>query len=480
MRVSKLAVVVIVIAVLFAIITAIPSFRVKYDIPESNPIVSTAKQFGLINPDKIYDGAYHIDRLVKAPPVFFSNGHLQLGLDLQGGTYVSMRADMSGVQDSEKINKLNALRAVIERRINQFGVSETNVYTTSGAGEYKIVVELPGSGETTDSQIAILKNTAKLEILFPKDTESAAISPATLFQIGGIELLKQYYVDSGVGGADLVTAFTSLNSSSTDATASQYAVTMTFTADGAKRFNDKAKANLNHYSVIILDNNILSIPLIPETYAQSSGNTDQVSITGSFTQKEADELAIQLRGGALPVPVSIAEQRIIEPSLGKDALQKSIIAGGIGILGVMLFMIIRYGINGLIASLALLLYTLFSISAYKIFAIHLTLAGVAGLLLSIGIAVDANILIFERMKEEMENGNHSPSTALKLGYEKAWTSIRDSNVSTLITCFILSSFGSTVTKGFAYNLAIGVLISMFSAIVVVKQLLLIFRKDLRS
>ena len=221
---------------------------------------------------------------------------------------------------------------------------------------------------------------------------------------------------------------------------------------------------------IVLDKEIISNPTVNEPIL-----TGDAVISGSFTQEAAKALSTQLNAGALPLPLGILEQHVVGPTLGIDSLKKSLFAGILGFVVIVIFMVALYGRRGVVASIALTLYTLFNLSIFKLssltpFGITLTLAGIAGFILSIGMAVDANILIFERIKEEIKKGKSS-EIATDEGFKRAWTSIRDSNVSTLITCFILYNFGTGVVRGFALVLAIGVLVSMFSAITVTRTIL---------
>jgi preprotein translocase subunit SecD len=481
MKLSKTLIVILILLIFGAIYVAFPRYHLKFNIPSDNVVVESIVNAGLLEKNKVFDGYYHYDKLIQAPDInafwgaINSNGKIRLGLDLQGGTYLSLRADMTNVAANERSQKLNDVRKVIENRLNQFGLSETNIYSSVSGEDFKIIVEIPGKGGDVDDKVETLKSTAKLEILVPKDEEAEGISPSILIQIDPTgNTLRNYYIPSGITGADLKTASFGLASASgsTDTVKGQYSVNIVFTDEGAKKFAEMEEKYYQKTTAIMLDNELISAVTI-----QSKGTIDpQRVITGDFDKNSASNMAIKLRGGALPVPVVVAEQKTIDASLGSDALQKSILAGGVGILFVIIFMILKYRKEGLIASSALILYTLFSVAIFKLFAIHLTLAGFAGFILSIGIAVDANILIFERMREEIQKGK-SRKVALSLGFERAWTSIRDSNISTLITCFILYSFGSTVTKGFAINLSIGVLLSMFTAITVTRQMLIIFAQN---
>ncbi|MEI6887082.1 MAG: protein translocase subunit SecD [bacterium] len=431
-------------------------------------------------PVKFQIGDFKFDRTIKGPNFqdLFGNNvqknvDIKLGLDLQGGTFVSLKADMSDVAEADKTAKLEATRKVIENRVNQFGLSEANIYGSINGSEYKINVELPGSGKDIDNEIKILQETAKLEF-YTQKANPEDLSSIPQEQITTAIVLQAQWDKSNVTGADLKTANAqalSSQSSSTITKANQQEVALVFTTDGANKFNELASTNRGKPIAIVLDGNIISSPRVADDFGLTSGASNTVVING-LSLTEADNLAIQLRGGALPTPVELIEQKTIEATLGKDALNKSIIAGLIGIFLVICFMIFLYKVEGLIASVALVIYTLITLSLYKLIPITLTLPGIAGFILSVGIAVDANVLIFERMNEEVRKGK-TKTQALKLGFERAWTSIRDSNLSTLITCTILYFFGAVVVKSFAINLAIGVLISLFTAVSVTRQLLLV-------
>jgi preprotein translocase subunit SecD len=247
-------------------------------------------------------------------------------------------------------------------------------------------------------------------------------------------------------------------------------VQLKFNSEGAKKFGEITERNVGKPVLIVLDNVIIEAPSVNEAIM-----TGDAVISGNFTQESAKALSTQLNAGALPVSLTVLEQHVVGPTLGLESLQKSLIAGVIGFITIVIFMIALYGRLGIVASLALIIYALLNLAVFKLssltpYGITLTLAGVAGFILSIGMAVDANILIFERVKEELRNGK-SKSTAIDLGFSHAWMSIRDSNVSTLITCVILYSFGTGIIRGFALILAIGVIISMFSAITVTRTIL---------
>jgi preprotein translocase subunit SecD len=241
------------------------------------------------------------------------------------------------------------------------------------------------------------------------------------------------------------------------------------TSDGSKLFGDYTSSHVGDYLMIVLDKKVISAPRIQQAITTGSG-----SITGTFTIDEANTLAIQLRYGALPVPLKVVESQSVGPTLGQDSLRKSTTAGIVGLVVIVLFMALYYRLPGIVADLALIVYALTTFALFKLIPVTLTLPGIAGFVLSIGVAVDANILIFERMKEELRAGR-TLAQGIDLGWSRAWPSIRDSNLSTLITCLILywfgSTFGASIVKGFALTLAIGVMVSLFTAITVTRTFL---------
>jgi preprotein translocase subunit SecD len=245
----------------------------------------------------------------------------------------------------------------------------------------------------------------------------------------------------------------------------QPGVGLQFTPDGAQKFAEITKRNIGKPLAIFLDNRMIQAPIV-----QTEIPDGKAVISGSFTIEEAKAVVIQLNAGALPVPIKIVEQRTIGATLGNESVIKSLFAGIVGMCLVWLFMLINYGFKGLLADLALLIYVLLSLSLFKLVPVTLTLAGIAGFILSIGMAVDANILIFERIKEEIRWGRPK-SAALELGFHRAWTSIRDSNISSLMTAGILFGLGSGSVRGFALTLILGILVSLFTSINVTKSLL---------
>ncbi len=379
------------------------------------------------------------------------------GLDLKGGTSLILKANMSSIAQAQRTAALSSAQTVIENRVNLFGVSEPLVQTSvTNNNDYRIIVEIPGV--TDVNQIRnLIGTTAQLTFWEQVGTNSATFNPAD-------------YRKTNLTGSDLQQTSVAFSQNT-----GKPEVQLVFNSAGSKKFADITQRLVGKILAIALDNQIISTPRVNQAIV--GGNA---VIEGNFTLDQATQLSTELNAGALPVPLSILSSSVIEPTLGSSSLAKSLFAGILGFVIIVVFMTSLYKKLGLIASLALTLYTLFVLSIFKLssitpYGITLTLSGIAGFILSIGMAVDANILIFERMKEELRQGK-SHQTAIELGFSRAWTSIRDSNISTLITCFVLYEFGTGMVKGFALVLAIGVLISMFSAIVVTRTFLRLIYK----
>jgi len=387
---------------------------------------------------------------------------LRKGLDLQGGTSITLRADMKDVPQSQRDTALESAASVIERRINFFGVSEPVVQTEKTNNDYRILVEIPGVTDVNQA-VQLIGQTAKLTFWEQVASGSAHIASTSAMPIGVPQLLGPNARQTDLTGSDLQQATAGF-----DPTTGKPDVQLTFTSTGASKFAAITKRNVGKILVIALDNQAIEWPTVSTPIYGG-----QASITGNFTTDQAKTLAIQLDAGVLPVSLSILQQQAIGATLGQASLQDSLVAGVIGFFVIVLFMIILYGRLGAIASLALVIYTLIVLSLFRLIPVTLTLAGIAAFILSIGIAVDANILIFERMKEELRRGR-SQEMAIDLGFSRAWPSIRDSNVSSLITSAILYYFGTGIVRGFAFTLALGVIVSMFSAIVVTRTFLQVF------
>jgi preprotein translocase subunit SecD len=369
------------------------------------------------------------------------------GLDLRGGVALTYQADMSALSSDRYNEALVTLKSRIENKINAFGVSEPVIQTGKIGNDTIVKVELPG---VTNVQEAIKT-------------------------LGEFPDLK-FYDQTGnlvVTGADVEKASVQFGSSSTGSSSNSILgepeVLIKFKADGKQKFADAttkaAAANPKETIRIDLDGLTISNPVVNEAITDGSA-----VISGSFSVEAAKKLSTQLNEGALPVPIKIIGQQTIGATLGSESLKKSLIAGIIGIMLIMLFMLIYYRFPGLIAILALVIYTIINIAIYKLLPVTVTLAGMAGFILSIGMAVDANILIFERMKEEIRSGK-ALVLAIDDGFKRAWSSIRDSNSSTLITAVILYFGTAGLIKGFALTLAIGVIVSLFTAITITQIIL---------
>lgn len=386
-----------------------------------------------------------------------------LGLDLSGGTRLVYQLDMAEIPDAERAAAFESARNIIERRVNFFGVGEPVIQNLKVGDDYRIIVELPGVSDV-DQAISLIGQTAQLSFWeadpapTPQSTESAMLQPL------GLSIIFA----SGSAQTELTGKDLQSTSVVFDPTSGTPQVQLKFTSDGSQKFADITKRNVGKPVAIVLDQQVISAPIVQQIIT-----TGDAVISGSFTTEDAKSLSISLNAGALPVPLDVIGQTTIGPTLGERALTSTVFAGVVGFLSVVFFMIFIYKKEGVLASVALLIYVIIVLFIFKIIPITLTLAGIAGFILSIGMAIDANILIFERTREELRLGKPR-DVAIRLGFSRAWTSIRDSNVSSLITTAILYYFGSGVVKGFAIALAIGILVSMFSAIIVTRNLMKAF------
>lgn len=389
----------------------------------------------------------------------------QLGLDLRGGVQVLLEADLPETTEVDPQALQDAVQ-ILENRTNALGVSE-NLF--QAAGNRRIVGEFPGL-TNPDDVIATIQETGQLEFV---DMGTFPVAEGTVIKtdFGQAEIAPPPTSENPEGQIyHTVMTGTELSSVAVtrDATG-QYVVNFELKPEGRDIFADYTASHINQYLAIVLDKTVVSTPVISSAITEGSG-----LIEGNFTNESANALAIQLRYGSLPIPLKVVETRVIGPTLGADSLNKSLVAGLIGFIIVVAFMAIYYRLPGLVADVAILIFALITLSIYKLIPVTLTLPGIAGFLLSTGTALDANILIFERLKEELRAGRNV-KTAIQLGWQRAWPSIRDSNIAAIITCAILfwfgSQFGATVVRGFALTLFLGVLISLFTAIVVTRSLL---------
>jgi preprotein translocase subunit SecD len=375
----------------------------------------------------------------------------KLGLDLVGGSHLVYQIDLSNVSSTNQTSVVNGLRDVIEKRINLFGVSEPDIYTSQNGNQAQLFVDLAGVKNISDA-INQIGETPLLEFEEVQGTGSST-------QFVHTNLTGEY-----ITGAQLTF----------EQTTNAPQVAISFNADGATIFQEMTAANVGKPLAIFLDGQEIEAPIVQQ--AISGG---KAVISGNFTIATAQTLVGRFNAGALPAPIKLVNQQTISPSLGTDSLKKVIVAGIIGTLLVMLFMLFYYRLLGLFAAMALIIYITLTLGVFKIIPITLSLAGLAGFILTIGTAVDANVLIFERIKEELKRGL-SKSAAIEEGFRRAWPSIRDSNTSTIITSIILYFFTSSFVRGFALTLLIGTFVSLFSAITTTRLFLRFFMKDAKK
>lgn len=429
----------------------------------------------------------------------------RLGLDLQGGTQVLLRARNLPEDNTRANDAMESARGVIEQRVNGLGVSESVVQRS---GDDRIIVELPGVQDPNQA-VATIRSAGRLE--FVADASGAGFDPNQAFQyIGQLVRTTNSPNPPIPQSAQTVTSTTSLSDTGTlsDTSAistpttltegpilqsitdgadlnissvqprvgaatgqinsSQYAVSFAFENESATQLAQFTSANVSRAMCIVLDNVVYSCPTIQSALVGGSG---EITV-GS--REEMDSIYSRLKYGALPVSLDIETSRTVTASLGEDSVRASLIAGIVGLVVVALFMILYYRLPGVLATIALLIYTAFSFALYKFIPITLTLAGIAGFILSIGIAVDANVLIFARLKEELRAGLKL-NRAIEAGFKEAWPAIRDSSAATIITSVILytfgNSFGVSIIKGFALTLGLGIILSLFTAVVITRTLL---------
>ena len=398
-------------------------------------------------------------------PLFERNVETRLGLDLRGGLQALLEVPEGTTVTTQD---LETTKTILESRVNALGVSEVNMQV---APPRRIVAEFPGI-DNPEEVVASVKQVGMLEFV---DFGSSPLADGTVIKTDqGSPGSATPATDTTTKPADRVyhtlmtgTALQTVNVQ--QASAGGYDVAFSLKSDSTKLFSDYTRDNIHKYLAIVLDKKVISAPSINSQISDGSG-----VITGSYTQASANAFAVQLRYGSLPVPVTVAESRTVGATLGAESVRKSVMAGAIGLGVVILFMLLYYRLPGFVADLALVTYALLSLALFKLIPVVLTLPGIAGFILSIGMAVDANILIFERLKEELRSGK-TLRQAIDLGWQRAWPSIRDSNSSTLITCAILyifgNTFGASMVKGFSVTLALGVVVSLFTAIIVTRTYL---------
>ncbi|MAF43868.1 MAG: protein translocase subunit SecD [Parcubacteria group bacterium] len=399
----------------------------------------------------------------------------RLGLDLQGGAHLLYEADLSQIEKDEYGSAMEGLRDVIERRVNLFGVQEPIIQVQEQSGHHRLIVELAGV-ENLSQAIEMIGQTPFLEFkeqrpeeetekILEKQKELEGKTFEEIQEVEGWQLAFEdpYFMSTQLSGRYLDKAELAF-----DQTTYQPQISLQFNDEGSEIFKNLTSRNIGKPLAIYIDQVIISAPTVHE---EISGGRAQ--ITGNFTIEESKKLVRDLNAGALPVPIELISQQQVGPTLGAVSLEKSLKAGMIGLLAVILFMVFFYRLPGILAALSLGIYVALILNLFKIIPVTLTLAGIGGFILSIGMAIDANILIFARLREELKE-EKSFSMALEEGFKRAWPSIRDGNLTTLIVALILFSFGTSFIKGFALTLSIGIIISMFSAIFITQNFLRYF------
>ena len=392
---------------------------------------------------------------------FLKNHSFRLGLDLSGGSHLVYNADVSGVPSDQIADSMDALRDIIERRVNLFGVSEPVVQVqkgsfVSGSGE-QLIVDLPGVTDLKQAK-EMIGQTPLLEFKIERSKdEPITIKLGPDGKIDEKMLQDQQFISTELTGRYLKKALLEFDPNTREPT-----VNLQFDDTGTKLFSQITKDNIGKSVAIYLDGAIISAPVVREEIPNG-----QAVISGSFTPTEAKTLVGRLNSGALPVPITLLSTQTIGATLGDKALQAGVMAAIMGFLLVALFLILWYRLPGLVAVLSLCIFIVIILSLFKLLPVTLTAAGIAGFIISIGIAVDANVLIFERVKEELRGG-HTVADAVSRGFSRAWLAIRDSNISNFITALILFWFGTSLIKGFALTLGMGVIVSMFSAITITR------------
>lgn len=384
----------------------------------------------------------------------------KLGLDLSGGTHLVYGTDTSGLPAEQVNDSLATLREVIERRVNAFGVGEPVVQTQQGGalggGEHRLVVELPGVTDV-DQAVKMIGETPLLEFKLVKPgMESQLIDAEGKPNPAAFE-------ETGLSGKYLARAALEFGNGLGVA---QPVVRVDFNAEGAELFSNITKNNIGKQVAIFLDGAVISAPVVQDHITNGTA-----VIQGNFTADSARELVRNLNLGALPVPIVLQSTQTIGATLGDEAVRAGLLAGIVGFLALAVFMILWYRLPGVVAVLSLLIYILLMLALFKLVPVVLTAAGIAAFILSVGLAVDANVLIAERLKEELKAGKKADA-AIREGFARAWLAIRDSNIAHIIAAVILFWFGTSLIKGFALVFGLGVIVSMLSAIIISRTFLL--------
>ncbi len=439
-------VLVVTILATLALLISLPRIDIKYE----------TKYFNIDS----YIGGYIINLPFTTKFVDFSD--FKKGLDIEGGVKVVIRLDMAQIRSEDQQKSAESVRDILNRRINYLGVSETSTYISRSNNEYRIIVEIPGQ-KNLEAAIKSIGSTAQLKFKIVKPGLSWPITDPNL-------TINDVFVDSTITGKDLIGSDVSFES-----TNNQPVIQLKFSNDGREKFSSLVKQNVKKPIGIFLDDNLLQAPIVSEELA--NGLTTDPTITG-VDLETAKNISSLIRAGALPVPIEIVQQSFIGATLGQESINKSLIAGFIGLFIIFIFLNITYKNLGFIASISLLIYVVFVLATFKLLNVVISLPGIAGFVFSIGVACDACILIFERIKEESRWGKPS-AIAIMNGYDRAWSSIKDSNFSTLLASFILFQFGSGFVKGFALTLAIGIIFSLICCVYISRILVSTFIKEVK-
>ncbi len=395
----------------------------------------------------------------------------KLGLDLSGGSELTYAADVSKVPSAEVADDLATLQTVIERRVNPNGVGESSVQVEQGGvlggGQYRLIIDLPGVG--VDEAIKRIGSTPTLEFKLVKAgyEDKLTINATSTDGTGAVTAIPNpdAFTDTGLTGKYLTSAALVFQSGS-QVGLTQPTVQVNFNSEGGKIFSDLTSNNVGRYIAIFLDGNIISAPVVQEKITDGTA-----IISGNFTAAAAKELVSNLNLGALPVPITPVSTESIGATLGQSAAQAGVYAGIIGLIALSIFMILWYRLPGVVSVVSLTIYIVMMLVLFKLIPVVLTAAGIAGFILSVGLAVDANILIAERMKEELNEGK-SAQLAIRDGFKRAWSAIRDSNIAHIIAAVILFWMGTSIIRGFALVFGLGVVVSLLSAITISRTFLL--------
>ncbi len=399
---------------------------------------------------------------------FTSDLPFVFGLDIQGGTQVTLAADITALPEADRQAAMDSAQEVLRRRLDLYGISETSIRGSVLNGQYQILVEIPGVDQP-GAALELIGQTAKLQFR-EAGAETLALQTAAVASPSAAQAYIESFLPTELDGTKLERATISFHPQTQEPS-----ISLKFTPEGSVLFTTLTERNLNKPLAIFLDENPLSFPVVSETIYGG-----EAALSGGFTLEQAKALAAQLNAGALPLSLEVVQQETIGPSLGQASLQQSLVAGLVGLALVMCFMVLIYGWGGVIANIGLLAYSVLTLALYKLLPVTLTLPGIAGLVLSIGMAVDANILTLERIKEEVRSGKNW-SVALNRGFGRSWESIKGANIATLMVCAILFNpldwgwlHTSGPVRGFSLTLALGIGVSLLSGVFFSRILMKLF------